>query len=824
MCKLIRRFPVLEPLEPRRFFAVSIAIDAAQRFQQIDGFGTSMAWWRPGVYDQPAWLDSYYKDLGSSMLRMDLNINALPGTDGDLATPVTMGADLQANIDQFNWQSIPTTRFGGVAQAAASRKIDDFKLIGSIWSPPQWMKGVERNPNTGASNGVMPVLIENTLWGYSIWDSSGGSLIDTPENLQQFGRYVAAYVKGFEQKFGVAMYAVSIANEPAFHEPYSSAVYDPALYVKAIKAVGDAFDTYGITTKIMGPEDVGVGPTNNPWILKRQMKYIEAIRADAEAMADVDLYTIHGYANDGVSDNRSAPMWSQYWNGRSQAAYPSPSGAWWTGIKNDGKKSYMTEISGQSQSWTGALSLAANAQDAMVQGNVSAWLYWQLSDGDKTSNYALTKTGDTTQPKYVAAKQFFRYIRPGAVRVNATPSDPNGVYVSAFVQDAQKTLTSVLVNLGATDQTINLSIGGTNLSSFNIARQSTASAVWTDLGPIAVSNGTATLTLPAQSIVTIQGGIVPPAGGGSIGGALFNDIDADGVKDTGETALANWKVFLDTNKNAAVDPGEAMVLTDSSGNYRFTGLASGSYRVREVTPSGWRVTTPSNSRYDINLATGQSVSGKNFGNTQNVKITGTIWNDLDSDRVRDSGEAVLVNWKVFVDTDRDGVLDTGEVFTTTNSAGVYSFDTLPAGNYRIRQVVPAGWRVTSPSSGYSELTLAAGQVALGKNFGDTQKILISGTVFNDKNGNGAKNTGEYGMAGWRVFADGNKNGIFDAATESSVLTDSAGNWSLKTLSAGTWSIAVVQQGAFILTTPAGGSHSITLGNGASVSGKLFGEK
>ena len=37
----------------------------------------------------------------------------------------------------------------------------------------------------------------------------------------------------------------------------------------------------------------------------------------------------------------------------------------------------VSEISGQSSTWSGALNVAANATDALVQGNASAWLYWQ---------------------------------------------------------------------------------------------------------------------------------------------------------------------------------------------------------------------------------------------------------------------------------------------------------------------------------------------------------------------------------------------------------------------------------------------------------------
>ena len=82
-------------------------------------------------------------------------------------------------------------------------------------------------------------------------------------------------------------------------------------------------------------------------------------------------------------------------------------------------------------------------------------------------------------------------------------------HVGAFVNDASKTLTSVFVNLTSSPQTVDLSLSGVNVSSFSVARQSTATAVWQDLGSIAVSGGIAHLTLAAQSVLTLQGPTVP---------------------------------------------------------------------------------------------------------------------------------------------------------------------------------------------------------------------------------------------------------------------------------------------------------------------------
>jgi hypothetical protein len=55
----------------------------------------------------------------------------------------------------------------------------------------------------------------------------------------------------------------------------------------------------------------------------------------------------------------------------------------------------------------------------------------------------------------------------------------------------------------------------------------------------------------------------------------FEDLNADGVKDVSEPALADWKIYLDTNANGQWDAGEQFDMTDSLGNYEFIGLADG---------------------------------------------------------------------------------------------------------------------------------------------------------------------------------------------------------------------------------------------------------
>src|SRR5688572_20588632 len=80
-----------------------------------------------------------------------------------------------------------------------------------------------------------------------------------------------------------------------------------------------------------------------------------------------------------------------------------------------------------------------------------------------------------------------------------------------------------------------------------------------------------------------------------------------------------------------------------------------------------------------------------------ASISGTVFNDLDGNGLRNS-EPALANWTVFLDQNRDHVLNNGEASTTTNGSGQYTFTELQPANYTVAQVVPPGWQQTYPGA------------------------------------------------------------------------------------------------------------------------------
>lgn len=103
--------------------------------------------------------------------------------------------------------------------------------------------------------------------------------------------------------------------------------------------------------------------------------------------------------------------------------------------------------------------------------------------------------------------------------------------------------------------------------------------------------------------------------GGSISGMKFNDVNGDHMKNDDEPGLPDWVIYLDTNDNHVLDAGEVYTITDATGHYSFTNLATGSsivYRVREVLQPGWVQNTPD--PLDIILAPDQAVTDVDIGN------------------------------------------------------------------------------------------------------------------------------------------------------------------------------------------------------------------
>ncbi len=69
---------------------------------------------------------------------------------------------------------------------------------------------------------------------------------------------------------------------------------------------------------------------------------------------------------------------------------------------------------------------------------------------------------------------------------------------------------------------------------------------------------------------------------GTITGTVWNDANGDRLAFSGETGLADWTVYLDSNSNGALDAGETSTISADDGSYRFSKVPVGTWKVTEV--------------------------------------------------------------------------------------------------------------------------------------------------------------------------------------------------------------------------------------------------
>jgi uncharacterized protein (DUF2141 family) len=307
--------------------------------------------------------------------------------------------------------------------------------------------------------------------------------------------------------------------------------------------------------------------------------------------------------------------------------------------------------------------------------------------------------------------------------------------------------------------------------------------------------------------------------GASVFGQLFIDSNGNGTLDAGE-APTHGVIYVDANNNQNFEANELSCASLTGGGYAIKGLQNGTWNVRQVARSGFA--TPG---IVISVTAPNQLFERNFANVPLGSISGTVFNDANGNRVKDSNEAGLSSRTVYLDLDNDRILDANEKRTTTSAAGAYTFANLPAGSYKVREVIPSGWSQTTPTDNFGHtLTLHIGQNLAGQDFGAraVNSASIAGNVFHDFNRNRVKDSNDSGLSGWTVYLDKDNDSILDS-NETRVTTDSAGNYIFNNLAAGTYKIRIVRKAGYIQTTPTNNfGNNATLTSGQKATGENFG--
>ncbi len=253
--------------------------------------------------------------------------------------------------------------------------------------------------------------------------------------------------------------------------------------------------------------------------------------------------------------------------------------------------------------------------------------------------------------------------------------------------------------------------------------------------------------------------------GATLQGVCFLDANYNGLLDAGEEALPGVKLELikDTTGKSVTT-----IITGDDGVFSFTGLRGGQYRLRAVVPEGTtytcvvdggnqfkaRVGRREYTVDNIQVDDGETVD-MIVGAIKPATITGTAYLDNNFSGTKDGKESVVSGIVLHLIDEDGNDIDTER----TNAKGVYKFENVVPGRYRITATAKRGYAFTKTDGGSVLLNLSDGEgesdwfdVALGAELTgmDAGMILpgtVDGTVFADTNDNGLMDTGETGLVG-----------------------------------------------------------------------------
>ncbi len=284
--------------------------------------------------------------------------------------------------------------------------------------------------------------------------------------------------------------------------------------------------------------------------------------------------------------------------------------------------------------------------------------------------------------------------------------------------------------------------------------------------------------------------------GTTLSGLVYVDSNVNGVKDAGETGLANVTLTLRDPNGIVL----ASTATAADGSYSFMNLAAGPYTVAETQPVGYGSSTPNS--LPVNLPT-TGLPNQNFGETT-ASLAGKVYRDDNNDGVQGPAEPGIAGVTVTL-AGTDANNQTVSKTTTTGLDGSYLFAGLVQGVYTLTETQPANYNDGSDALGsaggtlsndvVSAIPLGTGFAGTGYNFGE-RGTTLSGVVYVDANANGTRETGENGLPSVTLTVrDGNGNVL------ASTTTGPDGSYLFSALLPGTYALAETQPAGYGSSTP-----------------------
>lgn len=321
---------------------------------------------------------------------------------------------------------------------------------------------------------------------------------------------------------------------------------------------------------------------------------------------------------------------------------------------------------------------------------------------------------------------------------------------------------------------------------------------------------------------TYDAGYFKPA---SIGDFVWEDTNGNGIQDAGEPGLGGVTVVLTgTDGN-----GLAVSLTTTTaanGAYTFNNLVPGTYKLTFTTPANYTATAPDRGGNDAidsdaDQTTGMTVnevlvSGENnttydAGFFRPASLGNYTWEDTNANGIQDSGEPVISGVVVTL-SGTDGLGNAVAATTTTDASGLYLFNNLLPGTYKVTFTKPTGYSTTYADRGSDDTrdsdadvttgmtvneVLVSGEQNLTYDAGYYKPASIGDFVWDDTNGNGIQDGGEPGIPGVTVVLTGTDGG--GNVVNLTTTTGANGQYTFGNLVPGTYTVTVTNPSGFTFT-------------------------
>lgn len=266
-------------------------------------------------------------------------------------------------------------------------------------------------------------------------------------NYADFASYLADFAEWMEAQ-GVPLTAITPQNEPDWPATWDGCLYSASEMANFIgNHLGPEFEERGLDdVMIVAPDTAS---------LKNLPAFAEALVADANVMKYLDGISTHPYSEEDFDYSWSVPRDNNLFFWQTEISWES---------FNEGPNVDDTPDPGMKT----ALWMVKMMHRHLTKLWMNSWSYWNLTavadnyaDDSKRKNPALIQDGVRYKRAY-ALGNYSKFVRPGFVRVEATPEPATDLYVSAYKSDDRVVIVAINDSNAAATQTIKLTgdLGG----------------------------------------------------------------------------------------------------------------------------------------------------------------------------------------------------------------------------------------------------------------------------------------------------------------------------------------------------------------------------